>query len=278
MGRKPEVHVFPPPPPKSQKRLRASAHYVRFFGGGGLAESAFYGLLLCSGTFLRGGHFENCPYGQQYPPALAQIVLSPDIQSLGRRFIPFRARQVCPGCISLCALSSRLARHPKFFWVDFHFLRPCVCVSRLSPESFFPLGITMPAFSCCVVLHRDVRTMAVPEVHLLVLQLLLFRFLEKEVCSCNFASGTLVTATFLAGTFVTATSATGSKLFFGQKAGLRFTDCFVLQRDKFSSVAFRVASWLPVWRDIRNLTSGSICTFSTLVSAFSTFSLGRFSP
>ena len=60
----------------------------------------------------------------------------------------------------------------------------------------------MPAFSCCVVLHRDVRAVAIPEVHLL-----LFRYFKKEVCYRNFASGTLASATFLAGTFVTATSA-----------------------------------------------------------------------
>ena len=78
-----------------------------------------------------------------------------------------------------------------------------------------------------------------------------------------------VTSVFLGN----ATSATGPKLFFGLKARLRFTDCFVLQRDKFSWVALRVASWLPVCRDVQNLTS---CTFATLVSAFSTFSLVRF--
>ena len=68
MDRKPEVHVLPPPPQRVKKGCEPVWATSDSSGEGRLAKSAFYRLLLCSGTFLRGGHFENCPYEQQSPP------------------------------------------------------------------------------------------------------------------------------------------------------------------------------------------------------------------
>ena len=106
----------------------------------------------------------------------------------------------------------------------------------------------MPAFSCCVVLHRDVRTVAIPEVHLL-----LFRYLKKEVCYRNFASGTLASATFLAGTFVTATSAFFEKCTGFRQGGFAHRPVLLDNMSPFFSRAYLYKLWLSMLNAVKHV-------------------------